>query len=183
MWRNSSTRYGAVAQLLHWLIVVLVGVQITLAKIAEGLPLGIEKLGVLARHKSFGVTIFGLAFIRLMWRWWSPPPALPAHMKTYEMRLARLTHRGFYVLLFCLPISGWLMSSAANFPVSYFGLFTLPDLIDPDKTLVPKLKLVHEGFGILLFATIALHIVGALKHHFVDRDNVLRRMLPGVRLR
>lgn len=179
MWRNSTTRYGAIAQLFHWAIVLLVGVQVVLAEIAEDLPLGLQKLGVLARHKSFGITILSLALLRLAWRRLSPPPTLPPQMRPYERALANLTHWGFYVFLICLPLSGWLMSSAANFPVSYFGLLTLPDLISPDKELVEPIKNLHELLGKLLFATIAIHVAAALKHHFFDRDDVLRRMLPG----
>ena len=75
--RNSNLRYGYVAQTLHWVIVGLLIVQVTLGKIADGLPLGFEKLVILARHKSFGITILGLAVIRLAWRWISRPPPLP----------------------------------------------------------------------------------------------------------
>ena len=179
MWRNSATRYGGIAQLFHWVVVVLIAVQVVLAEIAEDLPLGLEKLAALARHKSFGMTILGLIVLRLSWRLLNPPPPLPSHMKPYESGLARLTHWVFYALLVCIPVSGWLMSSAANFPVSYFGLLTFPDLIGPDKEAVERLKEIHELLGKLLFVTIALHVAAALKHHFVDGDDVLRRMLPG----
>lgn len=179
MWRNSATRYGTIAQLLHWGIVFLLCVQVVLAEIAEDLPLGLQKLVVLSRHKSFGITILSLALLRLAWRWLSRPPPLPTGMTPLERALARLTHWGFYVLLFSLPLSGWLMSSAANFPVSYFGLLTLPDLIGPDKDLVEQLKDVHELIGKVLFAAIGLHVAAALKHHFFNKDDVLWRMLPG----
>ena len=182
MWKNSAVRYGIVAKSLHWAVAVLIALQIILAEIAEDLPLGLEKLAIVSRHKSFGMTVLALVLLRLTWRLINPPPPLP-QMRAYESVLAKMTHWGFYVLLVALPISGWLMSSAANFSVSYFGLFTFPDLIEPDKETVEQLKDLHELIGKLLMATIVLHAAAALKHHFVDRDDVLRRMLPGARTR
>ena len=103
--RNSSVRYGSVAQFLHWAIVVLLIVQVTLGKIADDLPVGLERLVVMARHKSFGITILGLAVVRLAWRWIDrPPPPLP--MPRWQDIAARLNHWALYALLFALPLSG-----------------------------------------------------------------------------
>jgi cytochrome b561 len=124
--RNSSQRYGYVAQILHWVIVGLLIVQVTLGKIADNLPLGFEKLVTLARHKSFGITILGLAVIRLAWRWLNPPPPLPS-MPRWQHLAANLNHWALYALLFAMPLSGWMMSSASNIPVSWFSLVQLPD--------------------------------------------------------
>ncbi len=132
--RNSAQRYGIVAQTLHWVVVALLIVQVTLGKIADELPLGLEKLAVLARHKSFGITILGLAVIRLAWRWLNRPPPLPS-MPRWQHLAANLNHWALYALLFAMPLSGWMMSSASNYPVSWFGLVQLPDLIGSDRAL------------------------------------------------
>jgi cytochrome b561 len=95
---------------------------------------------------------------------------------------AKVTHWLFYGLLFALPLTGWLMSSAANFPVSWFGLFTFPDLVAPSETLKTRLETVHEMLARALWITAALHVAAALKHHVLDRDDVLKRMLPWSRV-
>lgn len=176
--RNSISRWGPVSQFLHWLIVVLIAVQVTLALIADDLPLGVKKLAMLARHKSVGITILILAILRLLWRWRNPTPALPNTLKPYERALAAFTHGALYFLLFAMPISGWLMSSARGFPVSWFSLVQLPDLVPKNKTLYEAMLTTHDWLAIALGVVVFLHIAAALKHHFFLKDDVLRRMLP-----
>jgi len=177
--RNTTQRWGAVAQFLHWLIVVLIIVQFTLALLAGNLPSGMRKLTLLARHKSFGITILGLAIIRLSWRGLNPKPPLPPTLKPYERGLARLTHALLYLLLFAMPLTGWLMSSARGFPVSWFGFFQLPDLVPKNQALYHALVATHGTLAVILVAVVTLHVAAALKHHFVLKDDTLRRMLPG----
>lgn len=176
--RNTSVRYGLVAQFLHWGIVVLLIVQVTLGKIADGLPIGLERLAMMARHKSFGITILGLAVVRLAWRWIDRPPP-PPPMPRWQDIAARLNHWALYALLFALPLSGWLMSSASNRPVSWFGLAQLPDFIAPDPALREWFHDLHHYFIWALYALVGLHVAAALKHQFLDRDSLLLRMLPG----
>lgn len=176
--RNTTTRWGAGAQFLHWLIVVLIIVQFVIAEIADGLPLGPDKVATLARHKSVGITILALALLRLLWRAVNPTPVLPTGTRPWEHAVARGTHAMLYLLLFAMPLSGWMMSSARNFPVSWFGLVQLPDLVRPSK---PTFELMHETHEVLfavLVAVVILHVLAALKHHFVLKNDVLRRMLP-----
>lgn len=174
---NSAVRYGLVAQGLHWIIAGLLVVQVTLGKIADDLPLGLDKLALMARHKSIGITILALAVIRLAWRLIDRPPP-PPPMPRWQHAASRLTHAAFYVLLFAMPVSGWLMSSASNYPVSWFGLLQLPDFVRPDEGLEHLLEDVHETLAKALIALAILHVVAALKHQFVDRDGLLMRMLP-----
>jgi cytochrome b561/polyisoprenoid-binding protein YceI len=176
--RNTSARWGGVSQLLHWLIVALIAVQATLGVTGRLLPLGVEKLAVLARHKSIGITILGLAALRLLWRWLNPAPPLTSNLKPYERFLAHFTHAALYVLLFAMPVTGWIMSSARGFPVSWFSLYQLPDLVPKSRTLYDSMVTTHMVLAIALALTVALHIAGALKHHFVLKDDTLRRMLP-----
>lgn len=175
---HGSTRYTGIAQLLHWLIAALIVTQFALAWSAHELPLGIHKLALLARHKSIGMTVLMLAIVRLLWRFRHPPPELPAGMLPIEHFLARMTHIAFYMLLFAMPLTGWLMSSAKNYSVSWFGLFTWPNLITPNTAAFELLKSTHDYLSNVLVAVAVLHIIAALKHHFWNRDNVLLRMLP-----
>jgi cytochrome b561 len=176
--RTEPTRYSAPAQLFHWVIAALIVTQFVLARMQEHLPLGARKLGILARHKSVGMTILMLAILRLAWRLWHPAPPLPPKMRTFERRAARATHAAFYVLLFAMPLTGWMMSSAKNYSVSWFGLFTWPNLIGKNEQAFDFLRSTHDLLSDVLFAVAMLHILAALKHHFWDRDDVLVRMLP-----
>jgi cytochrome b561 len=177
--RNTTHRWGALAQLLHWIVVLCIIAQFTLAFLFDDLPAGSRKLTLLARHKSIGITILMLALLRVLWRWSNQQtPPLPATLKPYERALARLTHVLLYVLLFAAPLSGWLMSSARGFPVSWFGFFTLPDLVPKNRTLYDALVVTHDVLVWSLGTVAVLHLLAALKHHFVLRDDTLRRMLP-----
>jgi len=175
--RNTTARWGGVAQFLHWLIVALIITQVTLALAASELH-GMAKLAMLARHKSVGITILMLAVVRLAWRLANPTPPLPSTLKPYERFLANFTHAALYVLIFAMPISGWIMSSARGFPVSWFNLVQLPDLVAKNRPLYEAMLETHEALAWTLGAVATLHALAALKHHFVLKDTVLRRMLP-----
>jgi cytochrome b561 len=176
-------RFTRVAQLLHWVIAALIVTQFALAWSAEDLPLGMHKLALLARHKSFGMTLLMLGVLRLVWRFMNPPPALPAGMSRLERSAALATHGAFYFLLFAMPLSGWLMSSAKNYSVSWFGRFTWPNLIGPNEEAFSILRTTHFCLSYALFTIAVLHILAALKHHFWNKDDVLLRMLPFTKVR
>jgi cytochrome b561 len=177
--RNSSNRWGSLSQLLHWLIVVLIAAQVALALTAKELPRGPMVRTLVGYHKSVGITILALAVIRLAWRWMNPVPALPDTIEAHEKALARLTHGALYVILFAMPLSGWIGSSAHGFPVKWFNLFTVPALTGKDLPLSSIMSEVHYVLAISLGLIVLLHIAAALKHHFVLKDDTLRRMLPG----
>jgi cytochrome b561 len=176
--QNFPTRYSAVAQGFHWIIAGLIVTQFTLAWMADDLPVGMHKLALLARHKSFGMTVLMLAVLRLLWRMFNRPPELPAGMSKPERLLAKGTHVLFYILLFAMPLTGWMMSSAKNYSVSWFGRFTWPNLIGPSEPAFDLLRTTHRSLSWLLFSVAILHILAALKHHFWNKDDVLTRMLP-----
>jgi cytochrome b561 len=181
MGKPKDRRYTPIAQVFHWLIALLIVVQFVLARMAAALPLGARKLALLAEHKSFGMTVLMLVVIRFAWRLKNPPPLLPTNLRRVERFLARVTHLSFYVLLVAMPVSGWLMSSAKNYSVSWFGAFSWPNLIGPDDTAFSFFKTLHHLLSNLLFAIASLHILAALKHHFWNKDDVLARMLPHFR--
>lgn len=176
-WRNNADRYGTLAQVFHWVIVALIITQFVLANQVEHLSV-MGKIRVLNWHKWCGMTIFMLALLRVLWRSTSIIPEVPPSTPAWQRLAARGSHIVLYLLLFLMPLTGWLMSSARNFPVSWFGLFTFPDLIGPNRALYERLHDVHELLSNVLLAVAILHALAALKHHFYDRDNVLRRMLP-----
>ncbi|HEV7632809.1 MAG TPA: cytochrome b [Steroidobacteraceae bacterium] len=182
--RNTAERWGAVAKTFHWVIVLLLILQFFLANKAQNLPLGMAQLATYARHKSVGITILGLALLRLLWRLSNrSSPPLPADLKPYERMLAHFTHFGLYLLLFAMPLTGWAMSSAKNYPVSWFSIGgSLPNLVQPDERLFEILRTTHGLLAKALVAVALLHVAGALQHHFVRKDNVLRRMWPFAKL-
>ena len=176
--RNTPRSWGAISKALHWLIALLIINQWVIASRADNLPLGTAKLQAIAWHKSFGMTIFALAIIRLVWRWMNPVPTLDGVTRTWERRLATFSHVMLYGLIFAMPLSGWLMSSARNFPVSWFGLYQFPDLVAANKPLYEFMHDLHGALFNALACVALLHIAGALKHHFIDKNDVLKRMLP-----
>lgn len=181
--RNTTARWGAIAQSFHWIIVALVITQFVLATQYNSLPLSMAKLAVISRHKSVGLTIFGLAALRLLWRFMNPTPPLPNTLKPYERVLANITHFALYALILVMPITGWIMSSARNFPVSWFNLFQLPDLVGQNRALYDVMHTTHDVLAFTLVGVATLHLLAALKHHFVLKDDTLKRMLPFTRTR
>ena len=174
--------YTPVARALHWLIAALIVVQYVLAELAEGAGEEtnlLTQLALLAHHKSIGITVLVLAVVRLLWRWRHPAPELPDTITGWQRQLAHGTHWAFYLLLFALPLSGWLLSSASAYSVSWFNLFQLPDLIGSSESAAETLAFTHEWLGKGLFALGVLHVVGALRHLFSGHGEISRRMLSG----
>jgi len=176
--RNTTRAWGTLSKTLHWLIVLLILNQWVIAARADALPMGPAKFQAIAWHKSFGMTILALAIIRLVWRWLNPVPTLEGLARPWERMLASFSHLLLYGLIFAMPLSGWLMSSARNFPVSWFGILQFPDLVAPDKNLYERMHDLHGLLFASLVVVALLHIAGALKHQFIDKNEVLRRMLP-----
>lgn len=171
-------RFGLVAQTFHWVSAVLVISLFGYGLWLSGLPVGPERFKAVPLHKSFGVLLLAIVLARLVWRWTHPAPPLPASMPAWERRAANASHVLLYVLLVAVPLSGWLMSSALGFATVPFGMFKLPDLLTRDRALGDTLKTVHYFLNKALIALVLLHVAAALKHHFIDRNDVLQRMLP-----
>ena len=157
---------------------ILVLAQIPLGIYASRLPIGLERLQWLSRHKTIGITLLVLVLARLLWRLAVPPPALPGSMPRWEQRAATITHRMLYALLLAAPIAGWLYASAAGLSVSWFGLVHVPDLIAKDRALADAFKLTHTVLVSLLAVLIAGHVAAALRHALLRHDGVMQRMLP-----
>ena len=173
-----NTHYTATAKLLHWLIALMIFGMLGFGFYMTGLDLSPTKLELYSWHKWAGVTAFILLAIRLLWRATHRPPALPASMSATAQRMAHLGHLALYALMIAIPLSGWLMSSAKGFQTVYFGVLPIPDLLAKNPELGELLATLHGGLNLLLALTVLGHAAAALKHHFVDKDDVLRRMLP-----
>jgi len=172
-----TTHYTTTAKALHWSIAVLILGLLGLGFYMTGLPLSPRKLQLYSWHKWAGVSVFLLAVVRLAWRATHRPPALPQHMGPLERLAAHAGHHLLYVLMFAIPLSGWLMSSAKGFQTVWFGVLPLPDLLGKDKALGDLLQTVHMGLNFTLVAVLLAHVGAALKHHLIDKDDVLTRML------
>lgn len=176
--RASAARYGGVAIALHWLIAIAIAGSFSVGLYMHELPLSPQKLQLYSWHKWAGVTIFLFVALRLGWRLLHRPPELPAAMPAWQRKAAEATHLLLYLLMFAVPITGWLMSSAKGFQTVYFGVLPLPDLLGKNKELGDLLQQVHKLLNFSMAALVLAHLGAALKHHFVDRDDVLARMLP-----
>ncbi len=176
-----STSYTRTAKALHWVIALAIPPLMALGLYMEGLPFSPEKLQYYSWHKWAGVSVFMLVLLRLVWRFTYRPPPLPPHMSSLERFAAHAGHTLLYALLLAVPLSGWLMSSAKGVPTVWFGVLPLPDLVSRDEGLGDLLQATHKYLNWLFAALIVGHAAAALKHHFIDRDDVLARMLPGKR--
>lgn len=172
-------RYTNIAILFHWLIALLIIGSFTMGLVMTDMP-GITptKLKYYSWHKWAGVTILGLAMLRLLWRLTHKAPPYPASMPTWQQSAAHALHALLYVLMFAVPLSGYFYTLSAGYPVVYFGLFELPVLIGPNPELKPLLKGLHFWLNMTLAGAVGLHVLAALKHQLIDRDGVLKRMMP-----
>lgn len=173
---NTNHHFGWVTIFLHWLMAILITGLLVLGLYMTSLPIGVEKLKFYGWHKAFGILVLMLACIRISWRLSNQVPTLP--VKHWEYVFARTVQLCLYILMVVMPITGWLMTSAAGLRPSFFGWFLLPALVGPNETLQHLFRNCHEYLAYTLMALIVLHVAGALKHHFIEKNDILRRMLP-----
>jgi cytochrome b561 len=168
--------YTRTAIALHWVVALLITASFTLGFTMNALPISPQRVRLFAYHKWIGITVLGLVLIRSLWRLThASPPDEP--MPRWQAAVAHLTHWLLYALMIIQPLSGWLYSSADGYPVVYLKLWQLPDLVPKNKDLAEVLEQVHVSCAWILLGVVMLHIAGALKHHFIDRDATLNRML------
>lgn len=175
-------RWSAFGIGLHWLTLALV-LGLAVAGLLMGeLPNGPFKIQIYGLHKSFGLTVFGLTLLRLLWRWLSKTPAPIAGTPVWQHIVAQAAHAALYGLLLAVPLSGWLFNSAAGYPLKWFGLFALPRLTGYDPGIKAFTREMHETLFYAMAALIVLHAGAALWHHYWRRDRTLVRMLPTLKL-
>ena len=172
---SSATRYTAPAIGLHWLLALMLIGSFSLGVYMADLPFSPTRLKLYNWHKWAGVTILVLSLVRLAWRLGHRPPA-DAAMPAWQATAAHATHRLLYALFFVVPLLGWAYSSAAGFPIVWFGVLPLPDFVPVDKALAEAIKPWHERSAMLMAALVLLHVAGALKHQLIDRDGLIDRM-------
>lgn len=176
-------RYSVLAMGLHWVMALGLLGLIVFGVYMTGLPFSPTRLKYYNWHKWAGMTLLALLVLRALWRWVSPPPALPAAMQAampaWQHLAHHATHAGLYGLMAAVPLLGWAYSSAAGFPVVWFGVLPLPDLLSPSPDLAQAIKPFHKLSAFALVALVALHVAAALKHQLIDRDGLLQRMWPG----
>lgn len=183
--KSDAAHWGTLAKAFHWIIVLLILVQGTIGLVMVQLPKRPNVIPVFSLHKSLGLTIFALALLRLAWRAFDARPREPATMPRWQAIGARSGHAVLYLLLFAVPLSGWLFDSASSLrPLFWWGVVKMPSLTGgPDKALADTFASVHEWLFWTLVLVAAGHAAIALVHHFIDHDDVLRRMLPQRRAR
>jgi cytochrome b561 len=176
---NTQTGYGAIARALHWWMAAIMIGLIGLGLYMTGQPDGDPKWRLYDLHKSFGAIVFLLALARVAWRHASPPPPLPTTLSTTDRRAAHAGHLLLYAAMFALPVTGYLDASLGGYHLNLFGLFEVPMLLAKDEALFELIVLAHRWIGYALGLLVIAHVGAALKHHFVNRDGVLTRMLRG----
>jgi len=185
--RHAVQRYTRTAMVLHWVVAVLIVGNVVLGLAADSLPEDWIRSAV-DTHKSIGITVLGLAVLRLLWRFAHRPPPMPDSYARSERLGAHAAHVALYVLIFALPISGWMHDSAwnggATHPVFLYGVipwFRIPALANLDPATKDHLHAVlftcHVWFGYALYGLLGLHVLGALKHQFWDREAELQRIM------
>jgi cytochrome b561 len=183
-WRSDREHWGLGIRLLHWLTAFLVLGQWLLGLYMTSLgPEALaEKFVLYQRHKSLGLVVFALTLVRLVWRASEPArPDLPPTVPVWQRRAAAATHALLYLLLLAMPITGFLAAAASplGIPTLLFGVIPIPHPIGPDARLEALLLAAHRTQGWILAALLAVHTAAALKHHLIDRDGVLLRMVRG----
>lgn len=185
MFNNSATEFGPLFKALHWLMAAIILTLIVVGIYMADLPRETAEQKAYAfqfydLHKSFGVIILGLIFLRLVWVRLSPAPELPSAFSPKERKVVKALQSLLYLLMIVVPLSGYLMSNAGGYPIHVFGLFEMPALIGKSKDIGGFAHELHEIAGWAILATVALHMAGALKHRLKDKGgetDILKRML------
>ncbi len=179
MYSAKIERYNGTAISLHWLVALLMALTFYVGWIMTDIPgFTPEKLRYFSWHKWLGVVVFVLVVVRVFWRMTHRAPALPPGIDGWQCTAAKVVHVLLYLLMFAIPLSGYLYSSAAGIQVVFLGILPLPVLIGPDNALKILLRTLHIAFNYTLLAVLVLHVLAVAKHMLVDRHNILARMLP-----
>jgi len=176
IFKNTQNRFGLIAIVLHWIMALLMIGLTALGLCMVRMPISVQKLQFYGWHKEFGILVLMLVIVRLTWRLRNMNPSLDA-IPAWEELAARSVHWAFYFFMFAMPITGWLITSAADLPVSFFGLFTLPNLVAANEANRVFYSEIHAWVGYAFIAVFCMHTAAALKHHFINSDAILRRML------
>lgn len=173
---NTNKRYGLIAILLHWVMAILIVGLLAMGLYMTRIPVSLLKLKLFGWHKEYGMLVLMLVMLRIVWRTTHLIPSL-SELTAFERMAARTVHWAFYAFMIALPITGWLITSAAGLEISFFGLFLIPNLISPNEKVRVLCQEIHQWLSYGLIVTFCGHVGAALKHHFINKDDILRRML------
>lgn len=179
--RSQNDCWSATARGLHWLMALLIGLQAVGGWVIDEMESTPLKVDAMTAHKSLGITLLLLLLFRLLWRWTHPAPGPPQGSKRWEILAARLSHIALYLLMFAVPLSGWLSASTSIVPWKLWWAIPWPRIASPGKELHDIAEELHEGLIWALLTVLAVHVAAAMYHHYVKRDPVLQRMLGGGR--
>lgn len=177
--KNTKDSYGTIAKTFHWGIAITIYCMLPLGYFLDSIkPQRLQDLSYIV-HESIGIMILTLIVARFVWKLTNPSPALPSNTPLWQRVASRLVHYGLYAALIIMPLSGWVMATSSGYFVNFLGLGTLRMPGVPlSKNLASQAHEVHEVVALIIISLIVIHVIAALKHHFVDKDNVLKRMLP-----
>jgi len=175
---NTENAYGMVAQTFHWLVVIGITTQFIWAWRIDRTESIRAEFALVNQHKSIGMTVLALVVLRLLWRVFNRPPAFPAGMAAWERLAATTAHWLLYALILAMPLTGWIYSSAAGYGAEFYGLLEIPDFVAQSERLENIFGSIHEWLARAILAVVAIHVLAALRHQFVLKDGLLRRMLP-----
>lgn len=174
--KNTKETYGIISKFFHWSTALIIFALIVVGLYMVSLPYSPDKLEIYALHKSFGLLVLWLVGLRIIWKFLTVSPQPHPKHAFWEKFLAKIAHIFLYIAMIGMPLSGWLMSSAGEYPVPFFGI-QMPDLVEKNTDLAKLMNQIHAVLAYLLIAAIGLHALGALKHHFIDQDSTLTRMM------
>ncbi len=176
-WGNSATHWGLVSRLLHWFTAIAVFFMFAVGITMINMRLSPMKLEMFIVHKSTGMLILVVVLLRILWRLMNPAPRPSRHLSQFQRRVAGTGQWLMYCLLVAIPVSGWVINSAANFPLRWFGLFEIPPITGPSIEIEDMAKTTHLVLICCLAAIVLIHIGAALHHHWIKRNDILKRML------
>lgn len=180
---RSEAGYGAGARFFHWTTAGMLLAIVPIGLVMGALPRGSLQNAAFTTHESLGLTVLGLTLLRFFWRLTHPAPPPAADLAPVEREASRLVHAALYLVLLALPITGYLFVSFSGITLDYFGVARVPALMAKDKPMGDLALSVHTTLQWAIYALVALHVAAALHHHFLRRNDVLRRMLPSLRNR
>jgi cytochrome b561 len=175
---NTTTSFGLVTRILHWVMAITIIAMLVLGTILSDLQPGLANLWLYSLHKSIGLTLLALVVLRLIWHRINPPPPPQGDPGAWSQRLARIGHRGFYILLVAIPLSGWIASSASGIDVMFLDRWVVPPIAPVSEAWENAGWAAHSTLTKLLIALILLHVAGAIKRQYAG-DGTLTRMIVG----
>jgi cytochrome b561 len=174
---NSATHWGLISRLLHWFMAIAIIFMFGLGVTMINMRLSPLKLEMFMVHKSIGILLLAIVTIRIIWRILNPAPRPPRLFSKAQRRTVVAGQLLMYVLMVCIPISGWVINSAANFPLQWFGLFEIPPIVQPSLVTEEYAKTTHLVLVCTLSLVVLTHITAALHHHFIQKNDILKRMI------